>query len=1070
MLNIYCGKTLFEGYSHLLKRLKENRKTELFSSHIFVVPDRFSMACEKDIFEYLGIESTFDIKVLTLSRFASMLLGEAAVLSKASSSMIVQKILIDNKKSLKCFYKTKLTSGFANELFATINQLKSCEIKPEDIKLVGEDFFAQKMQDIKFVYEKYQEYLAANSLIDSADKVSLFAKKLSHSDILKGACIYISHFDSFTRQGYMVIKKFLEGAKQVNISTTKNEIGENSHIYLNDVYTNVVALAAELEILPEVFECKGKLPKYFEHIKNNLYAYKPSNMILKENDISLSSHDSFLSECEFVATAIKNKVNNGLRYKNIAVAIPSLESNFATLKKVFEEFEINAFFDISQGLTGTIIDKFIENIISLKTKFFKQEDIIKFIKSPILNLEETYCNDLENYIHTKNIDGKSFFREAELLNTLREKARVYIDFVMALEVSHSYEYFSKAFIKLFEDIELQNKLDNIAKSYFEKGYIEESKKVEQYYEKVIALFESLANIFGDSQCSIFELLDVIKSGFDATSISVTPVSVDGVFVGDCSKSIFERFDSLFVMGAKEGAFPIVSSDCGLITDKEIDLLTASYKLEPSIKTINQRERFKAFNLVLTPTKSLHISYSKGGDEKAMASCVVRDIKLMFSIMTGKGKEQIEELNDDYNYFDFCQKLGAKPHAEKVLTAFLRNIEDGVRYSNEDKIASLLEVLQKDNPYLRNYKTYANLKKQTTIKTNIFFSKGTLSVSEIERYYSCPFKHFVDYGLKLKEQRVDSFDNMRVGNFLHKVAELFVKENLQNLPLQTDLKDVVSDVCKRTFALEEFADFKDNVDNILSIISIQKEALRMCEAINYQLQNSDFRPILTEARFDSGSKIKGLDIVVEDKLLRIVGAIDRVDAFKDYFRIIDYKTGNSETSLKELYFGKKLQLYVYQYVASNSLNLKPSGAYYFPVKNNFSDKDSSGYESYKLKGYTDSSDSVLCATDKNLNDKGFSDIINVSKKKDGGYTAASDIMTTEELLALAEYAMESLKNATREIMQGNIKASPLGLEENGACKYCPYKSICRFDESLGDRARSLGGKVGINTIRGSLDGD
>ena len=87
-----------------MKRLEENRKTKLFSSHIFVVPDRFSMACEKDIFDYLNIESTFDIKVLTMSRFASGVIGQnVKVLPKHISSMIVQKILIDNKKSLKCF-------------------------------------------------------------------------------------------------------------------------------------------------------------------------------------------------------------------------------------------------------------------------------------------------------------------------------------------------------------------------------------------------------------------------------------------------------------------------------------------------------------------------------------------------------------------------------------------------------------------------------------------------------------------------------------------------------------------------------------------------------------------------------------------------------------------------------------------------------------------------------------------------------------------------------------------------------------------------------------------------------
>lgn len=1070
MLNIYCGKTLFDGYKHLMKRLEENRKSKLFSSHIFVVPDRFSMACEKDIFEYLNIESTFDIKVLTMSRFASQLIGAAtSVISKSVSTMIVQKILLDNKKDLKCFFKTRLTSGFASELFETINQLKSCNIKPEEIVINGEDFLAQKLADIKYVFTKYEEYLKTNGLIDSADKFELFEARLPTYEKLKDCCIYISHFDSFTKQGYAIVKRFLEKAKQVNISVAKSDGGINGHIYLNDVFDNIMSIAAGLNIEPNIFECEGTLTDNFEHIKNNLFAYNPKEKELRNHNITISCHSSYLQECEYVATAIKSIINSGARYRDIAVAMPGLEQNKDTIKRVFDEFGINYFIDCSTTLTTTIIDKFIENIVSLKTRFFKKEDIIKFIKNPIINLDKDFVYKLENYILIKNIDGKTLFCDAEILNEFRESAKVYFDFFTALLQKGNYSYYSDSFLQLFEDIMLENRLLDMSKNYFEKGFVEESKKTEQIYAKTKTLLEGLKEIFGQTECDIYEFLDVIKSGFDATNISVTPVSVDSVFVGDSSKSIFERAKHLFVLGAKEGDFPVVNSDCGLITDREIDKLSSQYKIEPSIKTINERERFKAFNLVLTPTESLHISYSMGMDKRTVPASIVSDLQKMFFITTPDGKQKLDFLDNDYNYFDFCEKLGGRYHAEKIMAEFLRNIEDGVEYENLDEIAALLNVVKQNNRYFENYKEITNYKNINNIKTNLFFKKGTLSVSEIERYYACPFKHFIDYGLKLKQNRVESFDVMQVGNYLHKVAEIFVKDNLKSLPIKQEiLPQIVVDICDKVLDSDEFCFLKDSDENILSIISIKKEAVRMCRAINYQIQKSDFKPVLTEARFDNKGLIKSIDITVEDKVLRIVGAIDRVDMFDDYFRIIDYKTGRCDSSLKELFFGKKLQLYVYQYVTAKSTNLKPAGVYYFPVKNAFTEEDK-GYFAYRLKGYTNYTEKVLDASDNQLKDKNASDIICVTKKKDGGFSAYSEVMAEEDILALAEYAMKSLTLATSEILQGNIKPSPLGPSEREACKYCEYKAICRFDENFGNRVRSTNEKIELESIKGGLDG-
>ncbi len=1066
MLNIYCGKTLFDGYKPLMKRLESNRKLGLFDSHIFIVPDRYTMACEKDIFDYLNIESTFDIRVLTLSRFASeMLEDKSGFISKNISCMIIQRLLYEGKQNLKCFNKTKINYSFASEIYNTINQLKSSKITPEEITLEGEDFLALKMHDIKYIYTEYEKYLQAKDLVDSAEKFTLFEKYIDTKN-LKNTAIYISHFDSFTKQGYSLIKKFVLGAGQVNISVAKSDISANSHIYLNDVYSNVLTIAAMYNIEPTIIEADNKLEDAFEHIKNNLFAYKPSVKLLKNNNITLSCHTSEVDECEYVAVAIRKLLSSGVRQKDIAIAVPSLDSNKERIKKVFDDFEFNSFFDTSATLTGSIIDRLFESITCLRNRYFKQEDLLKFIKNPLVNLTAEFSYNLENYIIRKGIEGKSVYRDAPILNEFRALAKDYFECIERLNKQKTYKDFIEEFENLFEKISLQALLDNMTKSYIAKGYLERAKITAQIYDKVTAIMSSSKDILGNIECSVTDFYALIKSGFEATKISVTPVSVDSLFIGDASKSLFEQKDYLFVMGAKEGQLPFVASDCGMITDKEIAKMSSMYKIEPTIETINLRERFKLYNMLLLPNKALHISYAQVVGNLRPASFVTY-LQNMFVINTAKGRLPLEMLNDDYNYFSFVEKLGARPFAEKILSSYLRNIEDGIQYTNADEIGTLFEVIKQQKPYIEDYKKITCNKRITKVQENVFFTKGTISVSEVESYYSCPFKHYINYGLKLKENKVESFDTIEVGNFLHKVAELFVKDNIKAFPLK-DVKTLAKTTFDKVLHSEEYVEIIDNIDNKLSIISIEKEALRMCEAINYQIANSNFRPILTEARFDKGNKIESLDITIGSKTLRIVGAIDRIDECKDYFRIIDYKTGRCDSSLKELYYGKKLQLYVYQKVVCNGLKLKPAGAYYFPVKNSFINEGDNKYISYRLKGYTDNNEEVIKNTDATLANNQESSIVNVSYKKGGGMSARSEVLTSEGIETLADYAMKALCLGVKEILNGNISASPFSIDNHSACEYCPYKAICRYDEQAGDSERIGVGTVDIDILKEGVE--
>ena len=180
--------------------------------------------------------------------------------------------------------------------------------------------------------------------------------------------------------------------------------------------------------------------------------------------------------------------------------------------------------------------------------------------------------------------------------------------------------------------------------------------------------------------------------------------------------------------------------------------------------------------------------------------------------------------------------------------------------------------------------------------------------------------------------------------------------------------------------------------------------------------------------------------------KFVGIIDRVDAYKNYLRIIDYKTGEVDGVLKDLYYGKKLQLLLYGKVACEEFKKTCAGLYYFDCKNKFK---KTGAKTKLLNGITLKDNEVVYATDYRLQEEKFrSDLIGAerkAKKDDFEFKYGNFISDFQKYF---DYALKVSEKATKEIEEGYIMPKPL----QGECKFCPYKAVCKYDEALERKKR------------------
>ena len=236
--------------------------------------------------------------------------------------------------------------------------------------------------------------------------------------------------------------------------------------------------------------------------------------------------------------------------------------------------------------------------------------------------------------------------------------------------------------------------------------------------------------------------------------------------------------------------------------------------------------------------------------------------------------------------------------------------------------------------------------------------------------------------------------------------------------------------------------------------------RAIGALTYQLKAGEFEPEAYEVSFGS-EQMPPIEIVLDNEhTIFLKGQIDRVDVYtKDgegkYIKVLDYKSGNKNFSLLELYHGLQLQLLLYldAYLRLNEKN-KAAGMFYFHIDTRtvkyetgmeLSEVLTKQLKQYKLSG--------LAVDDVDILDKMESgvkgEILPAKAKKDGTLGSGASVASEAQFRQLIEYMHDLIRGLGKDMLAGKISAKPCKLKEKDACAFCKYHTICQFDTTNKD---------------------
>ena len=1061
-----------------------------------ITPEQFSFTTERKLIDCVKKDAVINAKATTLSRLAYMVMNEIGgannvQLSKCGKSMIIYSILNKYKKELKFLGKSDENIELSMN---TIKEFKkhgiTIESLKEETKNTEDNYLKSKLQDMTLIYEKFEKQIQ-NKYIEETDLLNILSQNLQQTNIIKDSIIYLDEFAGFTGQEYEVIKKLVEQAKQVNITMCIDDLDINTNPDTDIFYSNKQTLKKILNIVKEngfnleepvllnnTYRFKTEELKY---LSENISSIKINKYNEETKNIQLFLAQNPYSEIEQIAKQITKLVRDeNLRYKEIAIIAKNIDEYSSLVRSIFSKYEIPVFIDEKRDLNQNIITQYILSIIEILNKNFTTESIFFYLKSGFCDIEKDEIFKLENYCtkwgikqskwkkeftHEKENVDKA--QEIERLNELRKEiVEPLLDLKKKIDSEKTAKNISKCLYEFLNNQNIEEKIQIKVNELQEQGLIELAEEYIQSYKTILEILDEIVLAFGEDKITIDKYSKILKVGMQNSELGRIPGTQDQVTFADVERSRSHKVKTVFLIGVNDGQFPSINKDEGFFNDEDREYLK-NKGLEIAKGTTENlyEENFNIYKAFTTAENNIYISYCSTDKEgkSLRPSIYINKIKRIFPNL----KEESDVVNKKYEianpkvtYEELLENIAKLKEKEKIDEIWYL-IYQYYKSQNEWE-----EILDKDLQALFYTNQPQELRKENVEK--LYGNTLNTSISRLEKYRSCPFSYYLQYGLKLKEKEELKIHTFDTGSFMHEAIDKFFeatrKEDINLAELEeNDIFELISKIIEEKLADAKNYMFTATVKYKVLVRRLKRIVTKALKYIIQTIIHSDFNIEGTEVEFGQKGKYKPIILELENgKRIEITGKIDRIDTASEedgkYLRIIDYKSSSKNIDLNEVYAGLQIQLLTYMDAICNEEDIIPAGIFYFSLLEQMIKADKKITEekieemiqkNFKMKGLIVADVKIIKMNDNTLT-SGSSKLVPAAITASGGVNQKwTNGVTKEEFKILQDYINLTIKQIGEEILSGNIEIKPYNKKGKTPCEYCEYKAICGFNPKYKD---------------------
>ena len=629
------------GKSHYLYQQIVNESMEHpEKNYLVLVPEQFTMQTQRDLCAAHPRGGIMNIDALSFMRLAYRVFEEVGreeqpVLDDEGKNLVIRRIAGKLEDDLKVLKGNLKKQGYISEVKSVISEFVQYGVdfdKLDDFMegLSQESYLYYKLQDIRKVYEGFEEYLR-DRYITKEEMLDVLARAVCDSELLKGSVIALDGFTGFTPVQIRLISELLKVSEKV-IVTVEIDRREDPFIYRHpyqlfalskQMVTSLVKTAqdagAEVEEPVCLYE---KVPYRFREnpemafLESELFRYSRRQYKKKKEEseacsgaISLHETKNPREEARYVAESIRKLVREkDYRYRDIAVIAADLNLYADALEKACELFEIPVFMDHKKSILLNSFVEYLRSLLAMAEQNFTYESVFRHLRTGLCGFTDEEIDRLENYCLALDIKGYKKWQQAwvrrtpstgekelEELNHLRV---IFVEKTMGLiqvlkQKKKTVRDVTQAVYEYLVQEKLQQKIAQLEKKFQDRGELALAKEYAQVYRIVMELFDKFVSLLGEEEIALKDYCELLDAGLEEAKVGVIPPSLDQVMIGDVERTRIKNIKALFFVGANDTLLPEIQewADCCL------NVTGSSFRRKKSHFLRGQKKRFIFRNFI-----------------------------------------------------------------------------------------------------------------------------------------------------------------------------------------------------------------------------------------------------------------------------------------------------------------------------------------------------------------------------------------------------------------------------------------------------------------------------------------
>lgn len=1056
---------------------------------MFLVPSQYTLQAEIEVMTRLNLEGTFMIDVLSPGRLQSRVFEragqpEGTIFDERGKCMVLTEIIEEEKDNLEVYRSAAAGGalGLAQKMSPLIADLKRSGKTAQEVLLELDTLddrqrrtpSARKLADAARIYAAYEQRMRGR-LCDAEDVLREMLDRIERSGVLREQNVFVYGFDMITPAfaAELVYMAGLCESLTLAVETDVNSAPDGRLFApVNFSIERLEKLAAEngVPVKRENVQRELDAPWDIRLIERALFALGGSVSEDAPEAVEVRAISGMMQEVHTAGARLRERMAMGEDPAKMAVVYPKGSGYAPMLQSVLPMYGINVYVAEKRAAGAHPLCRFVLSSLAVVSGGWKLGDVTECVQSGFMKLEKrevdafcSYCEGMDvraqglkhPFAYIK--DGSE--EELAALNASREKiVQPLTALQAALGRAKTADETIAAVLALLDEVGAFDTLAGMRAELMESGLYAEAEDCAQVWNLLMETLDQLHTLLGDGCASAKTVLELLESGLSALELSALPPANGAVICGEIGNVRTAQVDVLLAIGMNDGAGNAAG---GIFTPQEQEeaaRLTGAYLGMSAAEraALAQLDELKAFS---GAKKKLYVSYALA-DETGRAlreGAAVQSLRRLFpkmQMLGGIAQQEREAM------------LCAPDAALEALSVALSDAADG-RGELEARYAQSYAAMEKSEAgrekLLRVTRRLGEgaEKRLFASQARTLYGRPVMSVSRLETYAQCPYRHFVQYGLAPKEETQPGVDRAELGTLYHAAADQFTQTitEMEGFP---QISEAACDAAMEAAVAPLIEAWRksplgESARGAAIGARIAKTARRAGRNILSQFAQSRFVPMRSEMVFGQRGMAPIVLELADGSHVYLQGRIDRVDVLDDKekcIRVIDYKSGAKKFDPTMAYFGIQLQLLLYLAAAVEQIPGARAGGFFYcriadpTIRSESRIKEEIERQLAKklaLAGVSLSEVEVLRAQDSR-----HAAMITRDGKPSGTYRAS--MADAGQMEAMTAFAKRRAAQLAQDAYAGSIHDYPAVMGTYNACATCRFGAVCGFDPTVRRRRR------------------